>query len=713
MGFLVASLGMFLAGGLAALASGRGRNASRIGGISAIAASFVGLVPACLMFADSLSFRPAAPLALVLGKLPMGEFALRLDLLSALFLAPVLLLVAVAAFSGMETGDGCADTAGHGQDGHAGAHWFFYNLLAGGMVLTLAADDAFLFLLAWEIMSVAPFFLITMNGSSAQTRSAAWTYLVAAHLGALFLLAFFALLAAHDGGSLSFSGFMANAAAIEPGFRGGTSLLFLLALVGFGAKTGFMPLHVWLPEAHPAAPSHVSAVMSGAMIKMGVYGLVRTFAFIGTGDPWWAYTLIAVGAFTGITGIFQAFAQSAIKRSLAFSSVENMGIICMALGAALLCYQNAHMGAAALAATGALVHMCNHVLSKGLLFLCAGCVLHGSGTVTLHLLGGLQKRMPVVGWCFVTGSAAIAALPPLNGFAGEFFIYLGMVFGGASFAHGPYPELSLLFWVCLFILANIGGFTLLCFSRLYGMAFLGAPRTEVAEKAHAPARNETAAIVILACLCVISAFAAPNVGKLCHLAVTPVFMAARDTTPVLTAGPDTISNMAPDLPASASGLTPPRLTAGPGGTDSAIGLLRDINAIFLLFITAVLAAFLFRRRAMRGKTVGTSPTWDCGYLAPTAKMQYTPGSFARPAARFMRATLRQKFDRPVITEYFPLKAKATLTTNDWIETRGYVPLFSLVARLADKTKVLQHGRANGYILYILVTLVVLLAWKLE
>ena len=650
----------------------------------------------------------------------MGELALRLDTLGAVFLAPVLILVAIAAFYGMGNGDGASVTEKHinGKDspaGHAGAHWFFYNLLAGGMVLTLTANDAFLFLLAWEIMSIAPFFLITLNGASSQTRSAAWVYLVAAHLGALFLLAFFALLSAKNGGTLSFTVFMANAANLKPGIREGTGLLFILALIGFGAKSGFMPLHVWLPEAHPAAPSHVSAVMSGAMIKMGIYGIIRTFSFIGTGETWWAYTLIFVGAFTAALGILQALAQPTMKRALAFSSVENMGIICLGLGVALLCLQNNSTGAAALAATGILMHMVNHALSKGLLFLCAGCVLHGTGTVTLRFLGGLQKRMPIVGWCFVLGSAAIAALPPLNGFAGEFFIYLGMVFGGTAFAQGLYPEYSLIFWVCLFILAGIGGFTLFCFTRLYGTAFLGASKTEAASNAYAPSRNETAAIVLMACFCVLSALAAPRVATLCHLAVTPAFHTVYAAPPVLIAAEPSAMITARGILSTSTpqGFIPPRFIPGPGSPDTAIDLLRNVNDMFLLFFITAMGAFLVRRRILRNRTISQSPTWDCGYLAPTAKMQYTPGSFSRPATRFMRTFLRQRFDRPIITEYFPIKARTTLTTPDWIETRGFSPIFSLISRMADKCKELQHGRSNAYILYILLTLVALLAWKLR
>lgn len=698
--FLLASLVLFSCGGIAAIIAGRGKNASRVGAYSAVFACAAGLIPAIAQIVT-----PAAPLSLSLAKLPMGEFALRLDPLSSVFLVPVLLLVAAAAVFGMGGGDGAVHPGG----AHTGAHWFFYNLLGGGMVLTLTANDAFLFLLAWEIMSLAPFFLITMNDDSQATRSAAWTYLVAAHLGALFLLAFFALLAAANGGSLSLTDFAAGTARLEPGVRGGAGLLFILALIGFGAKTGFMPLHVWLPEAHPAAPSHVSAVMSGAMIKMGVYGIARTLDFLGTGEAWWAYTLIAVGAFTAFLGIIQALAQPAIKRALAFSSVENIGIICMALGIALLCLQNGHTGTAALAATGAMVHMVNHALSKGLLFLSAGCVLHGAGSVSLRLLGGLQKRMPVAGWCFALGSAAIAALPPLNGFAGEFFIYLGMLFGCADFTNSPYPEYSLIFWGCLFTLAAVGGFTLFCFARLYGIAFLGEPRSDAASHAHGPARNETAAVVALASLCVLSVFASPRVATVCHASLSPVLYKANAGTALATAPAPGMPAAAPFVPAEFSA---PRLASGPARADSAIYLLQKVNSVFLLFPAAAMAAFLLRRRLLRGRRIGASPTWDCGYLAPTARMQYTGGSFSRPAAYLMRTFLRQKAEQPQFTEYFPIKAKASLATPDWIETRGFAPLFRFVARVADRCKVFQHGQVNGYILYILVTLVVLLAWKL-
>lgn len=723
MEFLLLSLALFLLGGLAALAAGReaalrpgalgapasykgasSAPASYIGAASAIAASIAGLIPVVKTAAQAALSNSAGTTAATIAKLPMGELALSLDLLSTVFLIPVFILTAIAAFYGMANADG-------GKDGAlAGAHWFFYNVFAGGMVLALTAADAFLFLLAWEVMSVAPFFLITMNADDEHTRSAAWTYLVATHLGVLFLLAFFAFLSACYGGELSFALFAKGDALpeMERLLPGGAGLLFILALIGFGAKTGLMPLHVWLPEAHPAAPSHVSAVMSGAMLNMGLYGIFRVLTFLGHGEAWWAYVLIGAGAFSGFTGILFALAQKNIKRSLAFSSVENMGIVCMGLGIALLCLQNGHMNAAALAVTGALVHMLNHALSKGLLFLCAGSVLHGSGTVTLRFLGGLHKRMPFVGWCFVLGSAAIAALPPLNGFAGEFLIYTGIVFGGTAFVHGPYPEYSLVFWIGLFVLGGIGGFTLLCFTRLYGMAFLGEPRSQKAADARKAGKNQVAALALLALLCVMSAFAAPRTAIVCHTALSPILhIGGGPGTPVLAAAPGEHK----PLPHIMPGLSAPAVNGN--GSGDAVDLLRDINGVFLLFAVFAFGAYQIRRRLLRGKEIVSSPTWDCGYIAPTPRMQYSAGSFSRPAAFFMRTLLRQKFEHTPITEYFPLRAKATLITNDWFMTKGFTPLFKLVERVADLCKHLQHGRANAYILYILVTIVALLAWQLR
>ncbi len=676
---VLCSLLTLLGGGFAALLSGRGEHACRIGTLAAATGSGLGLVPALQAL-----FQPHAPLVFSFTLLPLGEGALRLDALSAAFCIPVLLLSGICAIYG---GSAVAPLAGKR---HLGLHWFFYNLLAAGMLLVFVAADAFTFLLAWELMSLAPFFLISINDDEARVRAASWIYLVAAHLGALFLLGFFSLLSAKSGGGLSFQSFMAQ------GGKEGAGLLFLLALAGFGTKAGIMPLHVWLPEAHPAAPSHVSALMSGAMIKTGVYGLLRTLSFLGAGEAWWAHLLMGLGAFSGVVGILFALAQRDIKRSLAYSSVENMGIICLGLGMGLFCRQQGHTALALLALTGAMLHLVNHSLLKGMLFLCAGNVLHGAGSLSLSALGGLQKRMPLTAACFALGSAAIAALPPFNGFAGEFLLYIAMASGGSLPAQG----LNLVFWCGLFMLALVGGFTLLCFARLFSLAFLGEARSGLVRDAHDPCRLQLGSILALAALCLVSALAAPWTAAALSAALSPHLHGGAVPIPVLAAAP---------------ALTPPAawsLSHAAPALQSAFELLQSVNQGFLMLLLFFLALFLLRRRLLRGREIAASPTWDCGYIAPTARMQYSGGSFSQPASFFMRSILRSREQLPLLREFFPMAATATYSAPDWMANGLFAPMFRAVTVLARWCKKLQHGRVNAYILYILLTLMALLAWKL-
>ena len=339
--------------------------------------------------------------------LPGGTFYAEIDSLSAFFLIPALGLPLVSAIYG---GKYMMAYAGKKS---LGASWFFYNLLAAGMAMSIVARNAVLFLMAWETMALASFFLVTFENEKPEAREAGWIYLVATHIGTAFLLVFFLL---PGGESLDFDRF-------NPGAHPG--LLFLLALVGFGTKAGFMPLHVWLPEAHPAAPSHVSAVMSGAMIKTGIYGLLRALMLLGQPPAWWGWVLVVIGISSGVLGVLFALAQHDLKRLLAYHSVENIGIIALGLGAGLLGVSYHSPVLAVLGFGGGLLHVLNHALFKGLLFLGAGSVAHGTGTREIDRLGGLLKRMPWTGITFLVGAAAISGLPPLNGFISEFLIYLG------------------------------------------------------------------------------------------------------------------------------------------------------------------------------------------------------------------------------------------------------------------------------------------------
>src|SRR5208282_490863 len=323
---------------------------------------------------------------------PYGEFFIEIDPLTAWFLLPTLLLSALCAIYGvgyLRSWQGRRSL---------GPVWFFYGLLVLGMVLVLLARNAVLFLVAWELMALASFFLVTFEHERESVREAGWIYFVATHLGTAFLLAFFLLLA-RETGSMDFN-VWAEKGIHTQGLAG---ILFLLAVVGFGTKAGFMPLHVWLPEAHPAAPSHVSALMSGVMIKTGIYGIVRMLAFIGSPPPWWGWTLVFIGAVSGILGVLFALAQHDIKRLLAYHSVENIGIICLGLGVGLLGISFGAPLVAFLGFAGGLLHVLNHALFKGLLFLGAGAASHAAGTREIDRLGGLMRRMPLTGAAFLVG----------------------------------------------------------------------------------------------------------------------------------------------------------------------------------------------------------------------------------------------------------------------------------------------------------------------
>ncbi|MDE2293430.1 MAG: oxidoreductase, partial [Elusimicrobia bacterium] len=337
---------------------------------------------------------------------PLGSFHVGLDALSSFFLVLVLLVSALCAVYGL----------GHrrAEGAEPDASWLFYGLLAAGMALVVAARDGVLFLAAWEVMSLASFFLVVRDDGEEEVRAAGWTLLVAGQLGAAALLGLFVWLGR---GGLDFT-------ALAAPTQGAAGALFLLALVGFGIKAGFVPFHAWLPEAYPAAPGHVAAVMSGVMIDMGVYGFLRTLGLLGPPPAWWGWTLVGAGALGGVGGGLLSAAQRDLKRALAYSSVENMGVVALGLGLGLLGRAYADPVLAALGFGGALLHVLNHSLFKSLLFMGAGTASRASGTGDLEGMGGLLKRMPATGTCFLAGSAALMGLPPFNGFFSELLVML-------------------------------------------------------------------------------------------------------------------------------------------------------------------------------------------------------------------------------------------------------------------------------------------------
>ncbi|MFA4972044.1 MAG: proton-conducting transporter membrane subunit, partial [bacterium] len=403
MALLLSAIALVAFSGVPALV-GRGRGGGIAAALAMIGAA-TGLVFSTLAFlrGDLVSYFHAWPI-------PYAAFSVGLDPLSSFFLIPIFLLTALSALYGRAYMRGRAG---------AGRSPLFFGLLAAGMAMVVIARNGMLFLISWEMMAIASFFLVTLDDDRANVRRAGITYLVATHIGTAFLLALFALMAAHAG-SMEFSEWKGAAASLPS-----AGALFILALVGFGTKAGFMPLHVWLPEAHPAAPSHVSALMSGVMIKTGIYGLMRILTLLGAPPEWWGWTLIAIGAISGVMGVLYALAQHELKALLAYHSVENIGIIAIGFGLGLFGVSRGMPVVAFLGFGGALLHVLNHAIFKGLLFLGAGAVIRASGTGEIDRLGGLLKRMPHTAAAFLVGSAAISGLPPLNGFVSEFLIYLG------------------------------------------------------------------------------------------------------------------------------------------------------------------------------------------------------------------------------------------------------------------------------------------------
>jgi formate hydrogenlyase subunit 3/multisubunit Na+/H+ antiporter MnhD subunit len=528
--------------------------------------------------------------------------------------------------------------------------------------------------MSWEVMSLASFFLVMLDDELESVRRAGWIYLVAMHLGTAFLVALFLLLG-RNAGSLDF-----DRLAAAPDMRG---LLFVLALVGFGTKAGFIPLHVWLPEAHPAAPSHVSAVMSGVMIKTGIYGLLRTLTLLGPPPAWCGWTLLGIGLASGVLGVLYALAQHDLKRLLAYHSVENIGIIALGLGVGFLGISSGNPLMAGLGLAGGLLHVVNHAVFKSLLFLGAGSVLHATGTGEIDRLGGLLKRMPVTGATFIIGAAAICGLPPLNGFVSEFLIYLAALAGLDAEARSTlWPLMGIL---VVGGLALIGGLAAACFTKAVGIVFLGEPRSAEAAQAEEAGPAMRWPMIVLAGLCVTIGLTAP----LWPWALRPAVAAM--------------------IPAGVPAVVRESMVAAVG---HAVAPLAGVMLASYLVLGLIVVGTQLRRKLLSGRRVQRAGTWDCGYVAPTPRMQYTASSFAQPLLLLFRLFLRPHEEIHPPEGLFPTHAGLHTHTPDWFRKRLYEPLFAVEALIAAHIRRLQQGRIQIYVLYIALTILILLLWKL-
>jgi hydrogenase-4 component B len=637
--------------------SSKPRLQAALGAGSAVTGAAIGL---CFAFRILITGSPLSwqtPWAM-----PFGSFSLSLDALSAFFLVPLFILSSLGSLYAMEY------MAGDGKAGNRGVPWFFYNLLVASMALVVSASNGLLFLISWEIMSLSSFACVLHQHEKKESQDAAWIYLIATHIGTAFLMVFF-LFAGLQTGSLEFSSF--SNYVFSPVVSG---ILFASGLIGFGSKAGFIPFHVWLPRAHPAAPSHVSALMSGIMIKMGIYGILRSLTFLGHLQAWWGVTLVIIGAVSGILGVLLALGQHDLKRLLAYHSVENIGIIALGLGAGVLgvCYEIPLL--AILGFCGGLLHVVNHALFKGLLFFGAGSVLHATGTVHIDSLGGLIRKMPSTAFCFFIGSIAICGLPPLNGFVSEFFIYVAG-FNGLRSSHIPVFALAA---ITMAGLALIGGLAVACFTKAFGTVFLGEPRTSIS------AHHEVGMLmkIPMYVLC-----------GLCFVIGLGFWLFA----PAL-AGP--VAAVA-SIPSADAAATITRFT----------GSLAGISMVCGIFLLVVFAAYLLRKKLLSNKQVTSSPTWDCGYGAPAPRMQYTSSSFAQPIVSFFRNVLFPKQETRTPASPFPQGWAFHSHVPDLMLDTVYVPAFKYVGKILSKLRWLQGGKVHIYVLYIAITLIVLLLWN--
>ena len=597
--------------------------------------------------------------------LPLGSFSVELDALSLPFLALVFAIPALGSVYAL----GYYKNAEHVEGGRFLG--LAYGLLAGSMALVTIARDALLFLVAWEIMAISAYFAATAERDSREARRAGWIYLIATHIGTLCLIAMFALWRRATG---SFDLVAAGAVDAKAALA-----IFALAIVGFGFKAGLMPLHFWLPGAHANAPSHVSAVMSGVMLKMGVYGIARMSGLLPPGEAWQGGILIAVGAVTGIAGIAYAIGQSDMKRLLAYSSVENVGIIAMGLGLATLGRSLGRGDLVALGLGGALLHSVNHGLFKPLLFLGAGSLIHATGTRDLDGLGGIAKKAPFLAALVLVGSIAISALPPLNGFAGELLLYLGFFRslgpgGAAATTAAPLAAAAAA------ALAMIGALALACFVKLYGSVFLGSPRSAAAERAHESPAIMAAPMAVLATLCVVIGLFPALVAPMLESATR-----AWSAAPGAAAAPGAVA--APSL----AELAP-------------LGVLAPLGAA----LAALAAVVYLALRLGRGSRAAAGPTWDCGYARPDARMQYTASSFGASIVDIFAFFLMPKDGKARPRGPFPAAARFRRSVPDAVLGRLAVPASILVRRFSPRIRILQQGSTNAYLFYVLVVTIILL-----
>ncbi len=666
----------YAAGALSALlARWSGRLALTVGHLAALAGAVAGIGVSLGVLLGDPGRTWTQPLP---DLFPFARLSLALDALSAFFVLVISIVAVAAAIYGPAYLRAHTPDAGPARQA---AQVFALNVFLGCMVFVCCAGDALSFLLCWEGMTLASYVLVVCDDRDGENARAGLLYMVMTHGGtALLLVAFLAL--TERAGAFDFTALRAAAAGLDGTTR---TTLFFLALGGFATKAGVVPLHVWLPRAHPAAPSHVSALMSGVMLKVAIYGILR-FGFdllapvAGPLPASWGWTVLVAGTISAVLGVLYALQQHDLKRLLAFHSVENIGIILIGVGLAMILWRREDAGGAlaTVALTAALLHTVNHAAFKGLLFLGAGSVLCRTHLRNMEELGGLARRMPWTAGLFLLGAIAISALPPLNGFVSEWLTFQALL-GGASRFHGP-AGLVIVFSAAM--LALTGGLAATCFAKAFGVTFLGRPRTPHAERATEAPTSMLAGMMWLAALCV-GLGVAPGYAVRLLDAPTAGLLHGPGASAVVTAYGPLVLSTAPT----------------PGGT-LATAISMTMVAALLIGLAAI--AWVLRR-GLRRSPPRPAPTWTCG-MRPTARFDYTATAFAKPLRLVFAALYRPRravIREPAGTVYVLARIHYAGEVVDLSETQIYHRVQRGITVLSRTIRLRSTGRIHGYIGFVL------------
>ncbi|WP_145543481.1 hydrogenase 4 subunit B [Yersinia frederiksenii] len=660
------SLLLYLAGALLSLLLARRETlAIYAAGLASLLGGAAGLLAAAptLLGGDVITFVTAGPF-------PFAAFSLRLDPLAAFMLMVISLLVVITALYSLAY---VQEYKGRG----AWAMGVFMNLFIASMVALVVVDNAFYFIIFFEMMSLASYFLV-ISDQDDDAISAGLLYFLIAHAGSvLIMIAFFLLY--RQSGSLEFAAFRQTHP--QPLMA---SIIFLLAFFGFGAKAGMLPLHGWLPRAHPAAPSHASALMSGVMVKIGIFGIIKVgIDLLGASQLWWGVVVLGFGAVSSVLGVLYALAEHDIKRLLAYHTVENIGIILMGVGVGMIGIASHQPVLAALGLLGALYHLLNHAIFKGLLFLGAGAVIYRLHTKDMEKMGGLARMMPYTALAFLVGCMAISALPPFNGFVSEWFTYQSLF----TMTKDGNFIIRLAGPIAIVMLAITGALAAMCFVKVYGISFCGLPRTEKAALAREVPWPMTVAMLLLALLCLTLGIGATHVA--------PVI--ARIATSLITTAP------VPALQVAQGAVLFPQHSS-----QAMLSTLYIFCGLLILPLVILLVASLYRgsRLAFRH---GGDP-WACGYAYEQA-MTVSVGGFTQPL-RMMFAPLyriRKTLDpAPMMQRALESSVSSAGRVEPVWDDKVVTPIIRLIQWLSQRIQWLQQGDFRLYCLYVVAALVILL-----